>query len=135
MMSGAAFGDASASGQWLGLGVAAGRIEFDDLATDAVSILSANVGIGNAAPNAKLEVDGNIYIPVGMGNIGIGTSVPRAGLVVGSDTTLTYPSDSTSAYVQGNLEVDQNLYVRDNALVVTGPGRLLMSSVLSVVGM
>ncbi|HDO36187.1 MAG TPA: hypothetical protein ENH07_07840 [Nitrospirae bacterium] len=45
---------------WLGLGAAAGRIEFDDQATDEVNILGANVGIGTASPGAKLEVVGTI---------------------------------------------------------------------------
>lgn len=52
MTSGAAFADATATGDCLGLtndcsgATVAGRIEFDDQATDEVNILNARVGIG-----------------------------------------------------------------------------------------
>lgn len=35
---------------WMGLGAAAGRIEFDDQTVDEFNILNANVGIGTATP-------------------------------------------------------------------------------------
>jgi hypothetical protein len=56
MTSGDAFADATASGDWLGLGSGAGRIEFDDQAVDEVNILDAKVGIGTATPTAKLDI-------------------------------------------------------------------------------
>ncbi|MFH1413808.1 MAG: hypothetical protein ABIG56_03080, partial [Candidatus Omnitrophota bacterium] len=59
--AGAAFADATATGDWLGLGAAAGRIEFDDQATDEVNILNAFVGIGTTAPGGTLDVNGTIY--------------------------------------------------------------------------
>ena len=40
----------------VGLGAAAGRIEFDDQATDEVNILGARVGIGTNAPAEPLEI-------------------------------------------------------------------------------
>ena len=40
---------------WLGLGAAAGRIEFDDLATDEVNVLSARLGIGTSTPSTTLH--------------------------------------------------------------------------------
>jgi hypothetical protein len=43
---------------------------------------AGNVGIGSSAPNAKLDVEGTIY--VGNGNIGIGSSVPNGALDVGT---------------------------------------------------
>lgn len=56
MTSGAAFADATADNAWLGLGNAAGRIEFDDQATDEVNILDANVGIGTSTPTSLVDV-------------------------------------------------------------------------------
>jgi len=47
---------ALADNNWIGLGAAAGRIEFDDLTADEVNILDANVGIGTSAPNWTLQV-------------------------------------------------------------------------------
>ena len=43
------------------------------------------------------------------GNVGIGTTVPGAGLQLGAGT-ITYPTGTTSEHVQGNLEVDGNVY-------------------------
>ncbi|MFA6604350.1 MAG: tail fiber domain-containing protein [Patescibacteria group bacterium] len=62
MTSGDAFADSTATGDWLGLGSGAGRIEFDDQATDEVNILSANVGIGTATPGTKLDIVGTTRI-------------------------------------------------------------------------
>ncbi len=56
MTSGAAFADATADDDWLGLGASAGRIEFDDQATDEVNILGANVGIGTSTPSYALDI-------------------------------------------------------------------------------
>ena len=72
MTSGDAFADATADDDWLGLGGTAGRIEFDDQATDEVNILNANVGIGTNIPGQKLEVsDGNLL----MSNTGVAGEV------------------------------------------------------------
>ena len=67
MTSGDAFADSTADDDWLGLGASAGRIEFDDQATDEVNILDANVGIGTSSPAVNLHVfhdDGaaNVYL-------------------------------------------------------------------------
>jgi len=43
-------------GAFVGLGVAKGRIEFNDLATDTVNILDADVGIGTSTPTEELEI-------------------------------------------------------------------------------
>jgi hypothetical protein len=58
--SGDAFAGPSASGQWLGLGASAGRITFEDLPTDFISFMDANVGIGTTAPGFTLDVNGNL---------------------------------------------------------------------------
>ncbi|TSC86757.1 MAG: hypothetical protein G01um101416_611 [Microgenomates group bacterium Gr01-1014_16] len=58
MTSGAAFADSTADDDSLGLGASAGRIEFDDQATDEVNILSANVGINTSTPATLFHVTG-----------------------------------------------------------------------------
>ena len=60
--SGLAFGDSTADDDWLGLGGSAGRIEFDDQATDEINFLDAYVGIGTSAPSATLDVVGSIEL-------------------------------------------------------------------------
>lgn len=57
MLSGDAFAaGAAADDDWLGLGATAGRIEFDNQATDEVNILDARVGIGTTTPAGRLHV-------------------------------------------------------------------------------
>lgn len=53
LTSGSVFADINASGHWMGLGSAEGRIEFDDMATDEVNILNAHVGIGTNVPESS----------------------------------------------------------------------------------
>jgi trimeric autotransporter adhesin len=71
MTSGDAFSGATADDDWLGLGAAAGRIAFDDQATDYVNILNANVGIGIATPSQQLELTGNLELPATTATSGI----------------------------------------------------------------
>jgi len=42
--------------EWVGLGASAGRIEFDDQATDEVNFRDCRVGVGTDAPRTQLEV-------------------------------------------------------------------------------
>lgn len=56
MTTGAAFADSTADDDWLGLGVAAGRIEFDDQTNDEVNIISPLVGINTSTPSAPLHI-------------------------------------------------------------------------------
>ncbi|MEK7606846.1 MAG: tail fiber domain-containing protein [Patescibacteria group bacterium] len=62
MITSAVFADTTADDDWLGLGAAAGRIEFDDQATDEVNILNASVGIGTSTPGSTLDVTGTVNI-------------------------------------------------------------------------
>jgi hypothetical protein len=71
MISGDAFANATADDDWLGLGLTAGRIEFDDQATDEVNILAANVGIGTSTPSQQLEITGNFVMPATTASTGI----------------------------------------------------------------
>ena len=75
MLSGDAFADSSADGDWLGLGAdgtGSGRIYFDERGsnTDYVNILDAYVGIGDNDPGAQLVVgdDSNRNIVTPNGN-------------------------------------------------------------------
>lgn len=64
-LSAAAGGDLTATGtitladdKWIGLGSAAGRIEFDNQTVDEVNILDARLGVKTSAPLLTLDVDG-----------------------------------------------------------------------------
>ncbi|MBF0492797.1 MAG: hypothetical protein HQM15_08455 [Deltaproteobacteria bacterium] len=95
MASGDAFADASADGQWLGLGSGAGRIAFDanGLGTDRVNILDADVGVGTTAPAYPLDV-------VGSGiTINAKTSAGTSGAYIGFDHT---SEGSGRSYVLGS---------------------------------
>ena len=47
-----------ADDHYIGLGDAAGRIEFDDQATDEINFLDCNVGINDSSPKYRLDVNG-----------------------------------------------------------------------------
>jgi len=49
-----------ADDKWIGLGSSAGRIVFDNQATDEISILDANIGINILDPLDKLDVNGTV---------------------------------------------------------------------------
>jgi hypothetical protein len=60
MTTSPAFGDSTASGDWLGLGSSAGRISFTDAATDHINVLNGNLVINDGEStigNAPLHVD------------------------------------------------------------------------------
>jgi len=56
MTTGDTFNSSSASDQWLGLGASAGRILFTSAATDKISFVGANVGIGTSSATALLTL-------------------------------------------------------------------------------
>ncbi|MFC1599269.1 hypothetical protein ACFL2W_00610, partial [Candidatus Omnitrophota bacterium] len=56
MTTGDIFFDVAADDGWLGLGAAAGRVEFDDQATDEINLLACNVGIGTQTPSSLLHL-------------------------------------------------------------------------------
>ena len=60
MTVGAVFNSSSANGQWLGLGNSAGRIQFNDNATDSVNILGGRLGVGTSTPSYDVDVLGTI---------------------------------------------------------------------------
>jgi len=84
---------------WIGLGAGAGKIEFDDQATDEINFLNCNVGIGTTTPGTRLVSDttvleiahsgiGNKYsiLAFRMADLQIGNSVPLGSIVwIGDD--------------------------------------------------
>ena len=50
--------------------------------------ITDNVGIGSSVPQAKLDVEGNVY--VGNGNIGVGTNAPNDKLEVSGNIAMSY---------------------------------------------
>jgi len=113
MISGAAFADATATGDWLGLGSAAGRIEFDDQATDEVNILDANVGIGTTSPSRRVHIvstsSGNFEPALVLENTGGGNTPTSTGILfTGRGNGLfkggiAFEDSSGSSYGRGNL--------------------------------
>lgn len=119
MTSGDVFYDATADDDWLGLGPAAGRIEFDDLTTDEVNILNANVGLGTSTPTQQLELTGNMKLPAPSATTGI----------IYMDTyTLLHRSGTRSVCLggrSGNLSMSgaqNNSAVGDSSLVLITTG-------------
>ncbi|MFC1599387.1 hypothetical protein ACFL2W_01225, partial [Candidatus Omnitrophota bacterium] len=87
MGSGDVFADATADDDWLGLGAADGRIEFDDQATDEINFLGCNVGIGTSTPTTyELTVNGmaSVSDSLHMGSTGLTSANPTIFLAEGS---------------------------------------------------
>jgi hypothetical protein len=59
---------------WLGLGAAAGRIEFDDQAVDEVNVLAARMGIGTSTPGYSLDINGDFRVDGSLGDAIIGAN-------------------------------------------------------------
>ncbi len=115
-------------------------INLNDMAM--VEGSSGNLGIGDATPEATLEVveagttpfmisngeggDGDFVIVTTAGNVGIGTTVPQQLVQIkGGDLkmgvgTFDNASASEDVYVSGNVEVDGNLYLAGAAVEIGG---------------
>jgi hypothetical protein len=79
-----------ADDEWIGLGGAAGRIIFDDQATDEIEIINAKVGIGTNSPTVELHVLGDAEIT---GELG----VDNGGFVVDSTNHRVGINDNSPA--------------------------------------
>ncbi len=84
MTSGSAFADLDADDQWLGLGMNAGRIEFDNEAINEINILSAYLGVGSTTPSALLSVgEGNEFTVDVSGNLSTAGTITGASINTG----------------------------------------------------
>ncbi|PIY63074.1 hypothetical protein COY93_01445, partial [Candidatus Uhrbacteria bacterium CG_4_10_14_0_8_um_filter_58_22] len=78
---------ATADDDWLGLGAAAGRIVFDDQATDEVLVMNANFGINIDIPKSLLHVSGAGGIISDFSNLMTVTSTTDAATGISFNTT------------------------------------------------
>jgi hypothetical protein len=65
-------------------------------------IVAGNVGIGSTVPQAKLDVEGSVYI--GNGNLGIGSSAPRSKLEI--NNTVSYTSEYDNGNCNGSITIN-----------------------------
>ena len=123
---------------YLGLASDGGRIQFVDSTTDAIGLLSANIGIGTTSPAALLDVTGTAWLrgtgTSGLyvnssGNVGIGTTGPGAKLDVNGAIKL---SGTDNIILNGNWLSgdggDEGVFVSTTGNVgigTTGPGAKL----------
>jgi hypothetical protein len=80
---------------WLGLASNAGRIDFDDQATDEVNILSAIVGIGTATPKAT-------SLTLGMKGVQRDLLVTMENVPAGTDSSLLITASTLQPTIQFN---------------------------------
>lgn len=120
MTTGAVFADATADDDWLGLGVAEGRIEFDDQTVDEINLLAANVGINTAGPDARLDslatsgeqlrltyTDGSVYTGFTVDSGGDLTIVPSGGDVsITGNLSVSSTFSATTGIITQNLQVN-----------------------------
>ncbi|MCA9308315.1 hypothetical protein KC980_02275, partial [candidate division WWE3 bacterium] len=84
MTSGATFADSTADDDWLGLGSSAGRIEFDDQATDEVNILDASFNVGTTA-QFSVSSSGNLASIRGVSYTWPSSQASSSGYVLSND--------------------------------------------------
>ena len=110
------------------------------LIDSAIYDINGNIGIATKVPNARLEVDGTVYITSSTGNIGIGTWVPVAALQVGSGAVPTVTTVAAGdAFFKNDIEIDGTMYSpfkvsasnanSGNYLIVTSGGNVGIGNV------
>jgi hypothetical protein len=90
-----------ADNTWAGLGPAAGRIEFDDQATDEINLLDCAVGIGTSAPQAVLEVEDGGTSADMVVKITQDDNLVR-GIVIGNDSSSTTDTHGLGLMARAN---------------------------------
>lgn len=96
------FNSASADDQWLGFGATEGRISFDDQATDVISFLNANVGIGISAPTDTLHIVGDALVTAGI-HVGVDDSGSLIDDVSNGATSTTLYIGNESILASGDI--------------------------------
>ena len=92
---------------WLGLGTTAGRIEFDDQATDEINFLGANVGIGTSTPSALLSVGaGSEFTVNDSGAITAATGITSSGSITFSGLSTSGVVTVTSGVLGSEAQLD-----------------------------
>jgi len=90
--------------------------------SSAMTLKSGKLGVGTGSQLSKVGVNGGVSVGssysgilaptdglIVQGNVGIGTAIPGATLQVGSGT-ISGTMASSSAHIQGDLEIDGTLY-------------------------
>jgi hypothetical protein len=94
-----------ADNAWIGLGAAAGRIEFDDLATDEINFLSCDVGIGTTNPQYTLDVT----------DTGVPQRLTRTSALTASGAACFLLRHTTSGNMADGFGSNTNYIIRDVA--------------------
>lgn len=130
--------DTRSDNQWVGLGAAAGRIEFDDQTIDEVNILNAHVGIGTNTPGANLPngfAAGKILEITDTGASASTGVAMRSSSSVGLD--VWQDSSTGIGYIDNRYNNNAgNIYLRTktngtpvNAVVVLGSGNVGLNDI------
>lgn len=124
-----AFGDASASGHWLGMGASSGRVAFDlnGAGTDYVNVLDANLGVGVTAPSAALTIKAGTATagtaPLKF-TAGTNLTTPETGAVEFNGDNLFITDDAATPERFKIADIDQDLMTAGRLCSYTASGHL-----------
>ena len=90
-------------GAWIGLGASAGRLIFDDAATDDMSFMNGNVGIGTTDPKEKLNV-----VSTNAGNHEPALLLQNLDTTDGSGTEIQFGISSSPTHISASIGAERN---------------------------
>jgi excisionase family DNA binding protein len=110
-----------------------GILAFPDITSNTKLQLYSGYGLGVQGGQFRLHTDGSstdfLFLAgaagtellriKGSGHVGIGDTTPAAHLVVGSDATAGFADGIGDVYILGDLEVDSDIYLNNEALLAT----------------